>query len=86
MAGGTGDVAFRLGRRGAHVTVADINSDMLEVGKQRAEGRGLTGPVLESRECRGAELRRRQLRRLHDRVRHPNVTDIPAALREAYAS
>src|SRR5213083_2540749 len=43
MAGGTGDVAFRMARRGAQVTVADINADMLEVGKNRAEGRGLTG-------------------------------------------
>src|SRR3954453_4744884 len=39
MAGGTGDVAFRMTRRGAHVTVADINADMLEVGKERAEER-----------------------------------------------
>src|SRR5437588_9835899 len=43
MAGGTGDIAFGMARRGAHVTVADINSDMLEVGKSRAERRGLTG-------------------------------------------
>src|SRR5918994_3075949 len=43
MAGGTGDVAFRMIRRGAQVTVADINSEMLEVGKGRAERRGLTG-------------------------------------------
>src|SRR5882724_7939389 len=43
MAGGTGDVAFRMAQRGARVTVADINSDMLEVGKDRAEKRGLTG-------------------------------------------
>src|SRR5580765_6662858 len=34
MAGGTGDVAFRLAWRGAHVTVADINPDMLEVGQE----------------------------------------------------
>src|SRR6476646_11308260 len=40
MAGGTGDVAFRLARRGARVTIADINSDMLEVGKERAQERG----------------------------------------------
>src|SRR4029079_18761598 len=39
MAGGTGDVAFRMTRRGAEVTVADINPDMLDVGKQRAEAR-----------------------------------------------
>ena len=35
MAGGTGDVAFRLARRGAEVTVADINPDMLAVGIDR---------------------------------------------------
>src|SRR3954470_19042167 len=43
MAGGTGDVAFRMARRGARVTVADINPDMLEVGKERAERRGIAG-------------------------------------------
>ena len=37
MAGGTGDIAFRMARRGAQVTVSDINADMLEVGRQRAE-------------------------------------------------
>src|SRR4051812_40297827 len=43
MAGGTGDVAFRMARRGALVTVADINADMLGVGKKRAEKHGLNG-------------------------------------------
>src|SRR5512146_2551358 len=43
MAGGTGDVAFRMARRRAHVTVADINGDMLEVGKERAERQGISG-------------------------------------------
>src|SRR3954469_10850471 len=43
MAGGTGDGAFRMSRRGARVTVADINAEMLEVGKERARSRGLTG-------------------------------------------
>src|SRR6476469_4991549 len=43
MAGGTGDVAFRLAQRGARVTVADINADMLDVGKERAVERGLEG-------------------------------------------
>src|SRR5258705_8007367 len=43
MAGGTGDVAFRMAKRGAQVTVADINPDMLGVGKERADERGLTG-------------------------------------------
>src|ERR1700759_1528077 len=35
MAGGTGDIAFRMAKRGAQVTVSDINSDMLGVGEQR---------------------------------------------------
>src|SRR5215217_3335681 len=43
MAGGTGDVAFRMARRGALVTVADINPDMLGVGRQRAEKRSIAG-------------------------------------------
>src|ERR1051325_10000919 len=43
MAGGTGDVAFRLARRGAQVTVADINADMLKVGEERAQKRELAG-------------------------------------------
>src|SRR5512133_977210 len=43
MAGGTGDVAFRMARRGAEVTVADINADMLAVGRERARQQGLTG-------------------------------------------
>src|SRR6478609_8873301 len=43
MAGGTGDVAFRMTRRGAQVTVADINADMLDVGQQRAESRQIRG-------------------------------------------
>src|SRR5690348_1531846 len=43
MAGGTGDVAFRMARRGARVTVSDINADMLGVGKERARQRGLSG-------------------------------------------
>ena len=37
MAGGTGDIAFRLARAGAAVTVADINPEMLAVGVERAE-------------------------------------------------
>jgi demethylmenaquinone methyltransferase/2-methoxy-6-polyprenyl-1,4-benzoquinol methylase len=43
MAGGTGDVAFRLARRGAKVTVADINPDMLAVGEERARRQRLGG-------------------------------------------
>ena len=41
MAGGTGDIAFRLAERGAEVTVADINQEMLDVGLERAVTRGI---------------------------------------------
>ena len=39
LAGGTGDVAFRIadaGGPGTRITVADINTEMLEVGRERA--------------------------------------------------
>jgi demethylmenaquinone methyltransferase / 2-methoxy-6-polyprenyl-1,4-benzoquinol methylase len=39
MAGGTGDVAFRMQKHGAFITVADINPDMLGVGMERAQNR-----------------------------------------------
>src|ERR1700730_4916843 len=48
LAGGTGDVAFRIAERGGagtRVTVCDINPDMLEVGRQRATDRGLADTV-----------------------------------------
>ncbi len=45
MAGGTGDIAFRLAAAGADVTVSDINQDMLDVGIERAIERGLDGLV-----------------------------------------
>ena len=44
VAGGTGDIAFRVLRAGGpltSVTVLDINADMLEVGRVRAEKRQL---------------------------------------------
>src|SRR4051812_29868308 len=45
MAGGTGDIAFRLAESGARVTVADINPEMLAVGEERARQRGSEGLV-----------------------------------------
>jgi demethylmenaquinone methyltransferase/2-methoxy-6-polyprenyl-1,4-benzoquinol methylase len=84
MAGGTGDVAFRMAKRGAHVTVADINADMLEVGKQRADRRGLTGLSwkVENAESLSFANARFDAYTIVFGIR--NVTDIPAALREAH--
>jgi demethylmenaquinone methyltransferase/2-methoxy-6-polyprenyl-1,4-benzoquinol methylase len=83
MAGGTGDVAFRMALRGAQVTVADINADMLEVGKERAAQRGLTGLnwKVENAEQLGFADSSFDAYTIVFGIR--NVTDIPAALREA---
>lgn len=43
MAGGTGDIAFRMAQQGALITVSDINADMLAVGEERAQKRGIDG-------------------------------------------
>jgi demethylmenaquinone methyltransferase / 2-methoxy-6-polyprenyl-1,4-benzoquinol methylase len=45
VAGGTGDIGFRIARAGGaktKVTLLDINPDMLAVGKARAEKKGLS--------------------------------------------
>ena len=44
LAGGTGDIAFRIAERspGARVTVADINAEMMRVGRDRLLDEGLT--------------------------------------------
>lgn len=46
VAGGTGDIAFRIvrsGGTGTHVTVADISPEMVGEGRKRAEREGLLG-------------------------------------------
>ncbi|WP_334181658.1 class I SAM-dependent methyltransferase [Novosphingobium sp.] len=45
MAGGTGDIAFRMAAQGASITVSDINQDMLDVGIERAMEQGIDGLV-----------------------------------------
>ena len=84
MAGGTGDVAFRLAARGARVTVADINADMLEVGKERARARALSGLewTVENAEALSFAGDSFDAYTIVFGIR--NVTDIPAALKEAH--
>ena len=84
MAGGTGDVAFRMARRGARVTVADINADMLEVGEERAAQQGLEGLEwrVENAEALTFDRDRFDAYTIAFGIR--TVTDIPAALREAH--
>lgn len=45
MAGGTGDIAFRMIDSGANITVADINAEMLAAGLDRASKEGVDGLV-----------------------------------------
>jgi len=83
MAGGTGDVAFRMARRGARVTVSDINADMLEAGKHRAQARELNLEwKVENAEALTFGDNSFDAYTIVFGIR--NVTDIPAALREAH--
>ena len=46
LAGGTGDIAFRMHKKTsglANITVCDINNEMLQVGRDRAMDKGLSG-------------------------------------------
>ena len=48
LAGGTGDIAFRLldrVERDARVLVVDVNAEMIQVGRDRALDRGLVGEI-----------------------------------------
>lgn len=83
MAGGTGDIAFRLARAGASVTVADINPAMLEVGMTRAQQRGIDGLVWSEANAETLSYPDRFFDAYTIAFGIRNVTDIPKALREA---
>src|SRR3954466_4751104 len=84
MAGGTGDVAFRMARRGARVTVADINADMLDVGKGRARKRGLAGLSWRVENAEALSLADASFDAYTIVFGVRNVTDVRAALGEAH--
>ncbi len=84
MAGGTGDIAFRLERSGASVTVADINPDMLAVGIDRAAARGITSLVWREENAETLSFPDRSFDAYTIAFGIRNVTDIPAALKEAH--
>lgn len=83
LAGGTGDIAFRMARRGASVTVSDINPDMLEVGKKRARARGLDGLSFAVVNAEDMPFPDESFDAVTISFGIRNVTDIPAALAEA---
>jgi demethylmenaquinone methyltransferase / 2-methoxy-6-polyprenyl-1,4-benzoquinol methylase len=84
MAGGTGDIAFRMAKRGADVTVGDINPDMLKVGMERAEQRGLGGLTWQVENAEKLSFDANSFDGYTIAFGIRNVTDIPAALREAH--
>jgi len=84
MAGGTGDIAFRMAPSGAHITVADINPDMLAVGIERAATRGIDGLVWTEANAEVLRFESRSFDAYTIAFGIRNVTDIPAALAEAH--
>ena len=84
MAGGTGDVAFRIAASGAQVTVADINEEMLAVGQRRAAKQGLTGLVWAQENAEKLSFADQTFDAYTIAFGIRNVTDIGAALAEAH--
>ena len=84
MAGGTGDVAFRLAGRGAIVTVADINQEMLDVGKERAAKQRIEGLVWSRQNAEALEFADRSFDAYTIAFGIRNVTHVQQALEEAH--
>ncbi|MDC0886978.1 class I SAM-dependent methyltransferase [Altererythrobacter sp.] len=84
MAGGTGDIAFRMAALGAEVTVADINQEMLDVGVERAMERGIAGLVWSRQDAEALDYIDRQFDAYTIAFGIRNVTRIDQALTEAH--
>ena len=84
MAGGTGDIAFRMAAKGAAVTVSDINADMLAVGMERAAKRRIDGLVWQRENAEALSFADASFDAYTIAFGIRNVTDISAALREAH--
>ena len=84
MAGGTGDIAFRMARRGAAVTVADINQEMLDVGLERAVERGIDTLVWSRQNAEQLAYPDRTFDAYTIAFGIRNVTHIDRALAEAF--
>ena len=84
MAGGTGDVAFRLAAAGAEVTVSDINKNMLDVGIERAMDCGIDGLVWSRQNAESLSFPDRFFDAYTIAFGIRNVTRIDLALAEAH--
>ncbi len=84
MAGGTGDIAFRMAAQGAQITVSDINQDMLDVGIERAMERGLDSLVWSRQNAEELSFPNRFFDAYTIAFGIRNVTRIDHALAEAH--
>src|SRR5690606_11013223 len=84
MAGGTGDIAFRLAEAGAEVTVADINQAMLDAGIERAVQRDIDTLVGSRQNAEELAYPARTFDAYTIAFGIRNVTQIDKALAEAF--
>lgn len=84
MAGGTGDIAFRMHKYGADVTVSDINPEMLGVGMERAKKKGLEGLLWSEQNAEQLTFADRSFDAYTIAFGIRNVTHIDQALAEAH--
>lgn len=84
MAGGTGDIAFRMHKQGANVTVSDINPQMLGVGMERAKKKGLDGLLWSEQNAEELTFSDRSFDAYTIAFGIRNVTHIDMALAEAH--
>ncbi len=84
MAGGTGDIAFRMQSSGALITVADINPDMLGVGMERSEKREIGGLAWSEQNAETLSFDDRSFDAYTIAFGIRNVTHIDSALCEAH--
>jgi demethylmenaquinone methyltransferase / 2-methoxy-6-polyprenyl-1,4-benzoquinol methylase len=88
LAGGTGDISFRVAAAGGETTratVLDISADMLAVGRERAAARGLDDRIVfVEGNAEALPFRDRSFDAVTIAFGIRNVPNIPAALAQAY--
>ena len=89
VAGGTGDIAFLLSDKekkgqGKDIIVCDINPNMLGVGKERAEKRGISGLEWVEGNAEKLPFEEKSFDKYTIAFGIRNVSDVNAALRDAH--
>jgi demethylmenaquinone methyltransferase/2-methoxy-6-polyprenyl-1,4-benzoquinol methylase len=87
VAGGTGDIAFRVAARSrghADIVVADINASMLQVGRERAQAVGSDRIAFQEANAETLPFGQAEFDAYAIAFGIRNVPDIPKALGEAY--